>query len=301
MRTVVAAMVILGCFGIAIGSFAQMSSADYQIRWDTVGNGGDDISSSASYILRDTVGAATSGESDSASYVLQAGYRQGVYDQVIDFSFFVQNASVSQEATSLVGNTITCDPSGLSVGDMVALIQDEGAGQVSAVGKISSVGIGSIVVDALKDGGSVPSIDGDNDFVYLLDGSVMAFGTLTTTSVRTSIIGMEVTADVPGGYTVQILSDGNLRSGSDTINSVSDGDVTTGSEEYGARSSDTTLFASDFYTEDTGFTTSFQTIADTGSAVFNDRNFLVAKSAISSGTASGSYAQTLTLIVSGNF
>lgn len=301
MRTIVAAMVLAGFLGTAACAYAQMDSTNYQIRWDTVGNGGDDTSSSASYVLQDTTGNAGIGNSSSASFDLGAGYRGGVISQVLDFSFFAQNNSVSQTATAIVGTTISCDPTGFSVDDMVALVQDRGDGQVTAIGKIVSVAGGSITVDALKDGGAAPVIDGTNDFVTLLDGATSAFGSLSAAAVRTSVIGMNVSASASSGYVVQVLSDGDFRNGANTINPVADGTVTVGSEEYGARSSDTTLATSSFDTADSAFTTSFQTISDAAATISNDRNFLVVKAAIDASTVEGVYAQTLTLIVSGNY
>ncbi|MEI6511465.1 MAG: hypothetical protein WCO25_05525 [Candidatus Uhrbacteria bacterium] len=301
MRTIVAAMVLAGFFGTTACAFAQMTSTDYQIRWDTVGNGGDDTSSSPSYVLQDTTGNAGIGDSSSASYGLGAGYRQGVSTQVLDFSFFAQDNGVSKAATGLVGLTISCNPAGFTVGDMVALLQDKGADQVTAIGKIVSIGGGSITVDALKDGGVAPDIDGTNDFIVLLNGDSSSFGTLSASAVRTSVIGMNVSTSAQAGYVVQVLSDGDFRNGADTINSIVDGSVTVGSEEYGARSSDTTLATSTFDTADSAFTTSFQTVADAVTSISDDRNFLVAKAAIDALTVEGAYAQTLTLIVSGNY
>lgn len=298
---IVAAMVIVGFLGTAACAFAQMDSANYQIRWDSVGNGGDDTSSSASYVLRDTTGNVGIGNSSSASFDLGAGYRGGVLSQVIDFSFFTQDNSVSQTATAVVGTTISCNPAGFGVDDMVALVQDSGVGQVTAIGKIVSVAGGSITVDALKDGGVAPVIDGTNDLVIRLDGAASAFGSLSATAVRTSVIGMNVSASASAGYVVQVLSDGDFRNGADTINPVADGSVTIGSEEYGARSSDTTLATSSFDTADSAFTTSFQTIADAAATISNDRNFVVVKASIDALTVEGAYAQTLTLIVSGNY
>lgn len=301
MRTIVAAMVLAGFFGTAACAFAQMTSTDYQIRWDTVGNGGDDTSSSSSYVLQDTTGNAGIGDSSSASYGLGAGYREGVVSQFIDFSFFAQDNGVSATATGLVGTTISCDPTGFTMGDMVSLLQDKGESQVTAIGKIVSIGGGSITIDALKDGGVAPVIDGTNDFVVLLNGDASSFGTLSTSAVRTSVIGMTVSTSASAGYVVQVLSDGDFRNGADTINPVADGTVTSASEEYGARSSDTSLATSTFDTADSAFTTSFQTVADAATSVSDDRNFLVDKAAIDALTVSGSYAQTLTLIVSGNY
>lgn len=301
MRGIVAAIVIVGFFGTSAGTAAQMSSSNYEIRWDTVGNGGDDTSSSASYILRDTAGGTAVGDSEGASYLLGAGYREGIFDQTIEFSFFAQNNATSAGASASVGNVITCSPTGFSVGDMVALVQDVGASQVSAIGEIVSIGGGSITVDDLADGGAAPVIDGTNDVVYLLEGANADLETLMSGAVNTSIIGFQVSADVDGGYVAQVMSDGDLRGGSSTINPVADGSVTAGSEEYGGRSSDISLAGSTFDGSDTAFTTSFQDIADSSSPVLDERNFLTLKASISSSTDNGSYTQALTLIISGNF
>lgn len=301
MRKIFAAIVIVGFFGTTLRADAQMTSTNYEIRWDTVGNGGDDTSSSASYILRDTVGNTAVGQGTSSSYDLRAGYRQGVFDQVIDFSFFAQDSSVLNEATSVVGTTISCDTDDFVVGDMVALIQDLGDGQVSAIGKITSIGVGSVAVDDLQDGGTAPVIDGTNDFVALLEGIATDLGTLTDTNVSTAIIGMNVWAEVDGGYVIQVAADGDLSDGVDTIDAVADGDVTAGEEEYGGRSSDTTLPGSTFDSVDTAFTTSFQDIADASTAGYDDRSFLTLKAAIDTNTDGGNYDQALTIIISGNY
>jgi hypothetical protein len=300
MRVIVAVIVIVGFFGTAMRAAAQMSSTNYEIRWDTVGAGGDNVSSSPSYILRDTVGNAGVGDGSSASYGLRAGYRQGVYDSFIEFSLFSQ-ASAVVSATALVGTTVTCTTGSFSVGDMVAVVQDRGVSQVSAIGQIASIGAGSVTLDALRDGGIAPVIDGSSDYVYLLDGTSADFGTLTESTVRTAVVGMEVSTDADAGYVVQIVSDGSLRNGSETIDAVADGSVTAGSEEYGARSSDTSLAGSTFDSSDTAITTTFQDIADRASAAHKDRNFLTLKASIDGETAPGSYGQRLTLVVSGNY
>lgn len=301
MLRFLAAIVIVGFFGTALRTSAQMSSTNFEIRWDTIGAGGDDGSSSPSYILRDTTGNAAIGESSSASYTLGAGYRQGVYDRFIEFSFFAQNNAVVETATASAGNTITCDTADFSVGDMVGLVQDRGAGQVSAVGQIVSIGGGTITVDDLKDAGVAPVIDGTDDYVYQLAGTSADFDTLTSTAMRTSLIGLEASTDADGGYVIQVASDGDLRDGAQTITAVADGTVSVGSEEYGGRSSDAALAGSTFDSSDTAFTTSFQDVADTASSVHEDRNFLTLKGAIDSGTANGTYSQALTLIISGMY
>lgn len=302
MRLGLCGLILVGIFSISRFAFAAMSSTNYQILWDTLSTGGSDTSSSASYILRDTLGNAGAGSSSSTSYDMEAGYRAGIFDQFISFNLIAQNNSSEVDATVLAGETVTVDStSGFSVGDYVILIQDLGASQVAAIGKIESIGAGTITVDNWKNGGSSPVIDGTNDYVYELAGTSAALETFSTSAVKTSTIGFEVTIDVDSGYTVQVMSDGDLLSGSNTINAVSDGTVTVASEEYGAKSSDASLSDSTFDTQDSAFTTSYQDIADESTFQFASRNFLTLKAAIDSSTAAGTYGQVLTFIASGNF
>jgi hypothetical protein len=301
MRRAVIIWMCVGVFSYTHLAYAEMTSSDYIVRWDSINSGGSDTATSSTFQLRDSLGDVAPGGSTSTSFQTNAGYRAGVNDQVITFQVLGQNNATSRAATALSGQTITTSTTGLSVGNFVALIQDRGAAQVSAVGKIISIGAGTITLDELKDGGTAPVIDGTNDFVVVLSSTSAALGALSSSSVTTSIIGMDVTAEVDGGYTVQVADDGDLRSGANVIANVSDGSVTAGSEEYGGRSSDTSIAASTFDTQDTAFSTSFQDIADRSGPSFASRDFLTLKASISPTTVNGSYAQTLSIIVSGNY
>ena len=119
--------------------------------------------------------------------------------------------------------------------------------------------------------------------------------------MSTVIVAFDVTAANDNGYVVQILEDGNLRSGGNVVNDVVDGSVTSGSEEYGARSSDTSISTSTFDTADTALSTTFSDVATEATASFESRNFVTLKVAIDEGTADGSYSQIVSLIASGNF
>jgi hypothetical protein len=301
MRIWTIVAILVGVFSICHFSLASMSSSSYQILWDTISSGGSDTSSSASYILRDTVGNSGAGTSNSTNYDLEAGYRAGIFDQFLSFSLFSQSVAPTTTATALTGDIVTADTSGFLVGDYIAITQDLGVNQIAAIGKIESIGIGTITVDNWKNGGVTPTIDGSNDYVYELSGTSVALGNFSTSSVKTAIIGFEMTIDVESGYTVQVMSDGDLLSGANTIDAVADGSVSIGSEEYGAKSSDTTLSDSTFDSEDSAFTTSYQDIADESSFQFASRNFLTLKTAISSSTVAGTYGQVLTFIGSANF
>jgi|SRR3989339_4162 len=292
---------LVGIFVCAGISHAQMTSTNYQIRWDSISAGGSDTSSSASYLLRDTIGASETNRSESASYNLDSGYRQGVFDQVISFETFIQNTGSSRAATAYAGDVISADSTGISVGNYIVLVQNKGAGQVSGVAKVVGVGIGTIQIDYLATAGVDPVIDGSNDYVYLLSGSELSFGSLSTSSVRTSIAAFEVSAVNDNGYSIQLMEDGNFRLGIETISDVVDGVVTTGSEEYGARSSDSTIASNTFDTADTAITSTLQDVVTTSSAVLRERSFLTFKASISGSTRAGNYGQVLTFIASGNF
>lgn len=301
MTKAVIAFALVGFFIWSNFAFAQMSSTNYRIRWDSISVGGSDSASSTSYLLRDTTESTTAGSSTSTSYQLEQGYRAGVDDQIITFEVFSQTTSSGRSATALSGNTVTASTSGISVNDLIALVQDVGASQVAAIGRVSSIGSGTITVDTWMNGGTAPVIDGSNDSVYPLTSTSVSFGTLAMTSLATSLIGFEVSSANDNGYVVQISEDGNLRTTSNAIDDVADGSVSVGVEEYGARSSDTSLASSTFDTADTAFTTSFQDVATTSSASFESRNFVTLKVGISTLTSGGSYSQTISLIASGNF
>jgi len=293
-------LAVVGFFVWASVGNAQMTSTNFEIRWDTVSTGGSDTASSASYQLRDTIESTLAGRSTSSSYITDQGYRSAFLVDVIDFSLLVQDVSSEVAATGLSGTTITVSPTGILEGDYVLLVQNKGANQVSAVGKVASVGGSSIVVDSLKDAGSAPVIDGTNDYLYILDASALSLGTLSESEVTSGIIAWEVNADLDDGYVVQLFEDGNFRSGSDTISDVTDGSVTAGGGEYGARSSDASL-ASTFDTADSAITTTAKEVASESTASFQSRNFLTLKAAPSTSTATGSYAHILSIIASGNF
>lgn len=302
MRFRLIAIILVGIFSISRFSSAEMSSDNYQIKWDSINYGGSDTSASASYNLRDTIGNAGAGESQSTSYLLQAGYRAGIFDQILVFDVFSQDNDSVQNATVLAGNTITVSAvTGFAADDYLLLVQDTGASQISAIGKITVVGINSITVDEWKTAGVAPVIDGTNDYVYELNGTTADLGTMNNAQINTAIIGFEVTIDNDSGYSVQIFEDGDLRLGAQTIDDVSDGTVTIANEEYGGKSSDTTLVDSTFDTADTALTSDFQKVATEDGTQFFNRNFLTLKASITASTPSGTYAQTLTLITSGNF
>ncbi|MBU1126711.1 MAG: hypothetical protein ABH826_01290 [Patescibacteria group bacterium] len=280
---------------------AAMSSSNYRIDWDNVGFGGDDTSSSASYNLIDSVGGNAVGQTDGTTLTLRSGYREAGIEPVAEFTIYIQNKSSQVAALSISTTTISVtDATGYAIGDMIAIIQNEGASQVANIGKITNVAANDIIIDYYSSGVD-PTIDGSNDFVYRLDGSSYSFGTLTNAIVSTGIVAWEVQADVDDGYGVYVYENDDLKSGSLTINDVSDGTVSSGSTEYGGRSSDSSLATSTFDSQDTAFTQNMSLVGSRSSNSFASRDFVTLKAAIMGSQAAGTYSHTLYFIYVGDY
>ncbi len=298
---------IICCFAVfcfAYSSFAQMTSTNYEIQWDSITAGGDDTSSSTSYILRDSVDFSA-GSGTSTNYGLNSGYRAGVYDRTAEFQIYLQDRSTQVATTAVAGQVVTlASTAGFSANQIIVLVQNEGASQVEAIGKVLSVDpiLSQITTDAWQVGaGGIPTIDGSNDYIYILNSSAVSLGTLTTSAISTSLIAWEVSAEVDDGYSVYVYENNGLTNGTDTISDVSDGSVSAGSSEYGARASDTSLSLSSFDTQDTGITTSLQQVGSRSTEKFDTRDFITLKTAICGSETDGTYSHTLTLLYVGDY
>ncbi|MFH1404849.1 MAG: hypothetical protein ABIH21_02005 [Patescibacteria group bacterium] len=304
MKREVVVIAFVGVFILNQLAFAAMNSTNYQIKWDTVSTGGADDMSSASYQLRATGGNQAAGASESATYQMSAGYRAGIYDQVIRMDIYIQNKATGVVATGISGATVTVDPSGFSVDEFVIIVQDDGLSQITGIGQIISLGVDSITLDELKYGSSAPVIDGTNDYVYHLNSSSLNLGEILVGTPGYGVIGLNATADITNGYTVQLYEDGNFRRGGSsavTIDDVFDGQVSAVWEEYGAISSDTTLANSTFDTQDSAITSDFQEIVSESVVSFESRNYLTIKAGANGNTAGGDYGHALSFIISGNY
>lgn len=282
--------------------FAAMSSTNYQINWDELSSGGG-VGSSASYQIRDSAGGSgESGRSSSTNYGVDQGFRAGIYDPVVDFVPYIQDRSTQVAAMGFSSNIVTVTTaSGFVIGDWIAIIQDEGASQVSAMAHITNIVATSITVHSSYSG-SVPVIDGANDYVYRMSSIASpSLGTLSTSLVSTDMIGWVATADVTQGFSIYMFSNGDLTDGSNTIPAVSDGSVTAGTSEYGGKSSDSTLATSTFDTQDTAFTTDPTLVGSIPTNATQSSGFVTLKTAISSSQVAGSYTQALTAIFVGDY
>ncbi len=284
---------------------AAMTSTNYQILWDSVDAGGSNDSSSASYKLHDSI-ENIAGAGTSASYSLKEGYRGGIYDRTVNFNVLSESRSYQVGATLLSGTTVTVTTtSSYSVGSYIAIVQNEGVSQITAMGKVASLTATTMTVDALNTGGTTPTIDGVNDVVYLLSAvTALDFGTLVTDAVSTLIVGWEASADVSQGYNIYVMEDRDITasgSSGNVLTDVSDGTVSPGATEYGARSSDTSLASSTFDTADTAITTTPQQVGSRGDNSLYTRDFLTLKASIATGATSAMYTQALTVIFVGDY
>ncbi len=281
---------------------ADMSSTNYLIQFDSVGVGGTDSASSASYSVRDTL-EFIDGVGTSTSYRVDQGYRAGIYDPVARFRVLVQDNASQVAVTSITSaSVVVTTATGYEAGDSIAVIQNEGLAQVSAVGRITSVVGTTLNVDFFVYAGSLPVIDGISDYVYELAGSNISFSAMTPSVPTTGILAWEVDADVPTGYSVYVRESQDLQTpGGVVLNDVEDGAVTVGHEEYGATSSDQTLTDSTFDTEDTAFSIAFTKVASRSEATLLARDFLTLKVAAAETTINGLYYHTLTVVYVGNY
>ena len=307
LRTIAACLFAFALvFFVMSPTFAAMTSTNYQILWDAAGTGGNDTSTSTSYKLRDTTGEPVVGGGMSTSYDLEAGFRAGIYDRAVNFRVLGMERSYQVAATLVSSLTVTVTTSsGYTAGGYLVLIQDEGASQISAVGRIVSTTATTILVDAWATNGTMPTIDGSDDVAYLMTTLPnIDFGTLTESDVSTAVLAWEADADVSQGYSVYLVADHEMRStvsASTVLTAVSDGTVSAGSTEYGARSSDTSLALSTFDTADTAITTSLQQIASRGDNTLEARDFLTLKAAVANGATSAEYTQELTVLFVGDY
>ncbi|MCI0479447.1 hypothetical protein L0Y59_02785 [Candidatus Uhrbacteria bacterium] len=282
-----------------------MTSANYRVDWDSVNSGGDDTSSSTSYWMRDTIGEQAVGFSSSTNYAIRAGYRQGDTDMtILRFNIGTQNPSTKTAYTAFseAGYSVTvASTTGYATGSFIGVIEDQGLSQDVAVGKIVSIANNVMTVDAWD--GSPSSISatptGGDDFVFLLDGNSVAFGTLSSGIGLTSLTHTSVLSNVENGYTVYVHVDGGLRYGTNaTIAGVADGTVSVGSEEYGARVFGTTATSTG---SDFAFTTSTRPIQLSTTYADDERVGLVYKISITPSTPAGNYAQLVTYTLTPNF
>jgi len=296
-----ALMILLFPFGAL-----AMTSTNFQILWDSVNSGGEDTSSSTNFRLRDTVGEHGTGIGSSSNYQLSAGYRVGdEQDAAISLTLGTQEngSKIAWTAFSNAGKTVTLATStGYAVGNFIGVIENSGAAQLIAVGKITDITGSVVTVDSWS--GEPASLSaspsGGNDFAYRANNSYAILGTQSFNVVNTSFTVVNVLSNVISGYTVTVQAEDDFKYSTGTIISpVTDGAVTAGSEEYGGEFVGTTATSTG-----SDFAFSSSTTRDVQkSATFgdNDRIGVQYKLSISAATPAGNYQQRLYYRLTPNF
>lgn len=92
-------LLVLVC-SMFIGTIVfAMTSTNYGIAWDSLNEGGLDVSTSTNYGIKDTIGEIATGESSSTNYQISAGYRVGEGSNSF-ISFKIRNSDDTSDATS---------------------------------------------------------------------------------------------------------------------------------------------------------------------------------------------------------
>jgi hypothetical protein len=283
-----------------------MTSTNYQINWDSMNSGGEDTSTSTNFQLRDTIGEMATGLGASQNYQLSAGYRVGdTQDPYLSLTINTQETptKVAWTAFSNGSKTVTvASAASFSVGQFIGVVENSGASQLVAFGKITNIAGTTVTVDAWEGApGSISTnASGGDDFAYRLNGSSAALGASMTNQVATSLTITDVVSNGQNGYTVSVQADGGLRNaGGLSINDVSDGSVTAGSEEYGAATVGTTAVGTG---GDFSFpTTSTRNIQRSTTYGSDDRSGVIYKLSTKQSTPTGNYGQTLYYRLTSNF
>ncbi len=283
-----------------------MSSSNYQINWDSVNTGGDDVSTSASYILHDTIGEVGVGTSTSETYTLNAGYRAAeASSEALSLSVGAQETAtqVSYSAFQAGGKTVTVSSAGfLSVGDYISVVENQGFSQLIAVGRVVDITTNVVTVDEWSGDQLVMSASpsGSTNFVYRANGAALAFGTVTAGAENVATAALLVASTASNGYSVYLQGDGDLRAGSTAITPVLDGAVSVGSEEYGVSVTGTHAFGAGV---DTAVTSTQRVIqqSSTASAAIGDRLGMVFKLSTTAATSPGAYTQTVYYTLTANY
>lgn len=299
MKIAYTLLIVGGFLIIMTPGVLAMSSANYQINWDSINSGGDDVSSSANYTIQDTLGQAVSGQSTSANYDIRAGYRlpEGIeYFLAFDVQAQDGDSQVTVANAGFDSNNKTVqvsDASGFSVGNFIGVIEDKGGDQEVAVGLITVINANTITVDAWEgDNATMTTIDGTNDYAYEMTTNLINLGQMTSSQISTGISMVDVSTNASGGYIVQFKEDHNLAisvPGPD-FDDVGDANVDGNTEEYGVE----TIGQDAQGANDWAITGAAQNVALDPAEAINRRTIISYKAATDTGTVAGFYSHTVT-------
>lgn len=297
---------VLFIFLLCTQPVLAMSSSNYQINWDSVNTGGDDVAASTNYTLHDTIGGVAIGNSTSELYSLQAGYRVAeASTDALSLSVGAQETAtqVTYSDFQALAGTVTVSSAGyLSVGDYVSVVEHEGFSQLIAIGRVASISSNVVTVDSWSGDQAAMSVtpSGSTNFVYRMNGASLAFGTVTAGSEHVATAALLAVSTAANGYSVYIQGDGGLRASSAAISPVLDGAVSVGSEEYGVSVTGTHAFGAG---QDVAVTSTQRVIQESStlSAAIGDRLGMVFKLSTTAATTPGSYTQTVYYTLTANY
>lgn len=283
-----------------------MSSTNYWIPWDDVNSGGDDFGTSTNFSINDTLGGMAVGTGTSANFSLSSGYR--VPEEANTLSYLVKAGNTAPTTYTAFtdgvgGSVVVASAAGFAVGDLIAVVENRGFGQLVAVGIVSSIVGTTITVDQFEgDGGVMSGVPGGgDDYVYLLSTNSFDFGTVAAGVENTSVVGTSVLTNVASGYSVYLQANQNLQNASaQAMTLVTDGAVTSGSEEYGAEVTGATAVGAG---SDLSVSTTQRVIQTSGAAsgTISDKVGMIFKLAITAATNAGVYTQTVYYTLTANY
>jgi hypothetical protein len=283
-----------------------MTSTNFSIPWDNLNEGGNDIGTSTNFSVRDTIGGLSVGTGTSANYQLSAGYRAPEASYLISLNVLTGN-TVSSPYTAFIngtGGTVTVNtPGSFTDGDMIAVVENQGFGELVAIGRVTSILGNVLTVDRFDgDGGAMSgSPSGGDDFVYRLASTSFSFGTVTPGAENAAVVGTSVKTNIPTGYSVYVEANQDLQNGlGHVMTPVTDGSVTAGSEEYGAEVTGPTAVSAG---TDLSVTTTQHIIQSSGTAsgAISDKVGMIFKLAINGATVAGTYTQTVYYSLTANY
>lgn len=305
MRKVWSLAIVVCLFLFGSNVFA-MTSTNFSIPWDNLNQGGNDVGTSTNFSVRDTIGGLSVGTGTSANYQLNSGYRAP--ESAYLLSYIVRTGTTVSTAysafTNGVGGSVTVSSAGsFSIGDLIAVVENQGFGELVSVGKITNIAGLVMTVDRFEgDGGGMSALPaGGDDFVFRLSSNSFNFGTVTVGSENTAVVGTSVQTNIPTGYSIYVQASQDLQNAlANVMTPVTDSVVTVGFEEYGAEVTGATAVGSG---SDLGVTTTQRVIQSSGVATsaITDKVAMIFKLAISGATNPGTYTQTVYYALTANY
>ncbi len=227
---------------------------------------------------------------------------------VVTIPITTVGAAVAPYVVTITGNTNRASAGSQAL----SLVTDDGSTDIDT-GAAAMYAIGDNTVDIT---GTV-----DPTLSLVLSATSCDLGVLTSSTIETCSYSTTVTTNATSGYTGYLQSDAGLVSGSNEINAVADAAVTAAAEEYGVGTDTTDTVGATFIdyaaTDTCANLDAGTTAVPTGGLNNSAQSYVTASApvdgsstgvttlchaaAITGTTPAGSYTQTVTVTVVGNF